>query len=116
MESLKIKSGNAMVYYCFDVANEIDIDHIESIFGKKPEKRGLISERLTPRYVQYSKPPLLVRLGKKKIGKLSFDLEAKIYDFGVVTIRFWTPINGELKDLKEISSRLIENKTLEDLS
>jgi len=116
MESLKIKSGNAMVYYCFDVANEIDIDHIESIFGKKPEKRGLIAERLTPRYVQYSKPPLLVRLGKKKIGKLSFDLEAKIYDFGVVTIRFWTPINGELKDLKEISSRLIENKTLEDLS
>ncbi len=110
---LKITKGSVTVYYCFDIANEIDIDKIETVFGKKPEKGNIVLERLTPSYVQYKNPPLLIRLGKKKIGKFNFELEAKLYEFGVVTIRLWMPISGSIKSLQQLSSKLVNNKELE---
>ncbi len=114
MESeLKITKGSVMVYYCFDVANEIDTEHIQTVFGKKPEKGEIILERLTPSYVQYTNPPLLIRLGKKKIGKFRMEAEVKLYEFGVITVRFWMPIKSSLKNLKTLSSQLINNKYLE---
>ena len=116
MDDLRIKSGNAMVYYCFDIANEIDIDKIETILGKMAEKKNIVFERITPSYVQYAKPPILVRMGKRKVGRFNFEVEAKLYDFGVVTIRFWMRIRGPLKGLKELSSKLVNNKRLEDVA
>ena len=50
--SLKIKSGNAMVYYCFDIANEIDVDNIETIFGQKPEKKRHCSRKADSKLCQ----------------------------------------------------------------
>ena len=113
---LKITKGSVMIYYCFDIANDIDIDHIETIFGKRPEKKSIVVERITPSYVQYTKPPLLVRLGQKSVGKWNFNLEAKLCDFGVVTIRLWMPVKGSIKDLKKLSSKLINNKDLEKIA
>ncbi len=110
---LKIAKGSVMVYYCFDIANEIDLDKIETVFGKKPESGEIILERLTPSYVQYKKPPILLRLGKRSIGKFKFELEAKLYRFGVVTVRLWMPIKCSIKNLYQLSSELANNSELE---
>lgn len=110
---LMITKGSVMTYYCFDIANEIKIDEIESVFGKRPVKSNIILERLTPNYVKYTKPPLLLRLGKKRLGKFNFETEVKLYEFGVITVRFWMPIKSSLKGLKALSSKLINNKDLE---
>jgi len=110
--SLTIQNGNLMVYYCFDIANEIKLDKVEKVFGKKPETSELVVERLTPEYIRHRVPPLLVRMGKVKIGKTEFIVKAKIYDFGVVTIIFVSKLRGKLNDLKKLSQKIASSKVL----
>lgn len=54
-KSLRIEHGSLLLYYCFDVGDEILLDKIEHIFGKAPTTSHLIVERLTPAYVQLLK-------------------------------------------------------------
>lgn len=111
--SLLIKNGAVMIYYCFDIANEIHLDRVETVFGKKPKESKLDFSRITPSYVQYRAPPLLVKLGEKNINNKKFVVEAKIYDFGVVSIRFWTPVSGSMDMLKKITSSFSMENWLE---
>ncbi|MGB9707711.1 MAG: hypothetical protein ACPLXC_00015 [Candidatus Pacearchaeota archaeon] len=91
---LRIEEGIVMSYFCFDVGNEIRLEEIEKVLGKKAEQILLTYERLTPEYVQYKTPPLFIRVGVEKVNGKEWGIDAKIYDFGVVTVRLWTGIEG----------------------
>jgi len=112
---MNVKQGSLMLYYCYDVAEEIRLDCVETILGKKPEISKLISERI-PSYVQYKRAPLLVRLGEQELSlggrKIKALAEAKLYDFGVVTIRFWLPYSGPLKAIASLTSEISESRSL----
>lgn len=99
---LKIEEGTIMSYWCFDVGNEIRIEEIEKVLGKKAEKVFLTYERLAPQYIQYKTPPLFLRMGKEKINNKEWDIDVKIYDFGVITIRPWTSIKGTTKEITRL--------------
>ncbi|MEM4714199.1 MAG: hypothetical protein QXQ79_01510 [Candidatus Nanoarchaeia archaeon] len=118
--AVTVKKGDLFVYYCFDVAYEIVLEKIETIFGKKPEQFAIKCERLMPEYVQYKVPPLLVRLGKRqiKIGKKKYvaNLKAKLFDFGVVSLFFQIPFSGDLKDIAVLTYQLAKNKNLDKLA
>jgi hypothetical protein len=59
---------------------------------------------------------LLIRLGKKRVviegTESSISVDAKVYDFGVITIRFAIPISGSFDRLNELSTLLTESVTL----
>lgn len=116
-ERMKIKSGNIFVYYTFDVASEILLDKLEKILGKKPIEQKLEHSRITPKYIQYAQPPLLVNFGARslQLGKRKFDFKvvAKLYDFGVITIRFEMSFTGSFDELEKVSNLLSENDELE---
>ncbi len=118
--ALAIKNGTLSLYYCFDVAHEIKLDEVKKVFGKKPETSQLVCERLTPNYVKYKTAPLLVRLGKKQIKTKGFDFEAsvkaKLYDFGVVTVIYQFPIEGQLAEIQKLTSALAENTKLANMA
>jgi hypothetical protein len=101
-EELSITTGNALLYYCFDVGNAIDLDKVSSLLGGKAERLSLSVERLSPNYIQYRKQPLLLRLGQLRITD-AYQVEgvAKIYDFGVITIRLRVPLRGPLSHLRD---------------
>jgi hypothetical protein len=115
-----IKKGYAMLYYCFDVGEEIELSKLEKILGKKTEKFLLSFKRLTPAYIQYKVPPLFVRLGKYdvKTNDMIIDMtcDAKIYDFGIVVIRFTVPITGSFANMKKLSYELSGNVVIEKLA
>jgi hypothetical protein len=115
-KTLSITKGTAMLYYCFDVGYEIRIAHLEKIRGKTARQSLLSYSRLTPPYIQYKVPPLLIRIGKRRINienkEMAVLIDAKIYEFGVITIRFTIPIEGDLEQLYELSIHLTESKTL----
>ena len=57
---MEIRSGFAMVYYCFDVGEEIDIGALERLLGSEGGQSPLASRRaLSPAYIQYKTPPFL---------------------------------------------------------
>ncbi len=118
--TIAIKKGILSLYYCFDVAYEIRLDEVKTIFGRKPETSKLVCERLIPEYVQYKIPPLLVRLGKQTITTegQTFEAEAKakLYSFGIITIVYQIPIDGPLRRLISKTSLLAENVEIAKLA
>jgi hypothetical protein len=113
---MRVTRGNLLLYYTFDVANEIHLERIERIFGKAPKESPLEAKRLGPQYVAYRQAPLHVRLGKAKVEgdrrTLHLQADAKIYDFGVVTVRFWLPLSGDLSSLAARGASVINQPSL----
>jgi len=116
IKSPKITDGIIMLYYCFDAGYEIEVRKLAKIRGKTTRKSLLTYKRLTPPYIQYEVPPLLIRLGKRRIvidGRaITASVDAKIYVFGVITIRFTLPLSGTLQGLRELGSVLTESTSL----
>jgi len=110
--SLQIKDGLLMLYYCFDIANEIKLDKVEKVFGEKPKQSELVFERLTPKYIKHRTAPLLIRMGNFSAEKMQFSVDAKLYDFGVITIRFISKLTSDLDVLKKISSKIANSEEL----
>jgi hypothetical protein len=94
--SLRIEHGSLLLYYCFDVGDEILLEKIESIFGEAPTTSHLVVERLTPAYVQYRRAPLLIEMGPVALGASYAPAvcRAKLYDFGVISINLQAPAAG----------------------
>lgn len=115
---LRIEHGSLLLYYCFDVGDEILLDKIESIFGETPTTSHLVVERLTPAYVQYRRPPLLIELGSIALSAhyAPAVCRAKLYDFGVISVIFKLPLQGDLHDLVGIATELVGNPKVYQLA
>ncbi|MEM5798386.1 MAG: hypothetical protein QXG26_03225 [Candidatus Aenigmatarchaeota archaeon] len=103
---LEIEEGILMSYWCFDISDEIFINEIEKLLGKKAETTMLVCRKLTPEYVQYKTPPLFIRLGKEKIGKSDWSIDIKIYDFGDIIIRASTEIKGSTNEITKFFNQV----------
>ena len=100
-----------MLYFCFDAADEIILHSAEKTLGNNVEKAFLSRTTILPEYIQYKSPPLLIKLGQEILpGGISALVEAKIYEFGVITIRFTSPINEEINRLIGLN-RFIQGNT-----
>jgi hypothetical protein len=119
-ETLTVERGSLLLYYCFDVGDEILLDGIEKIFGEAPIASRLVYERLTPAYVQYRKAPLLIEMGHVELatGKERYQAtcQAKLYDFGVVTIIFKAPLPNSLQSLVPVSRAVVGNPRLQQVA
>ena len=117
-EPLTIERGTLLLYHCFDVGEEILVDQISTIFGEAPTSSRLVHERLTPAYVQYRKPPLLVDLGPVTLGAGEKTWQAvcraKLYDFGAITIVLKVPLQGTLQSLASLAAALVESEAVRD--
>jgi hypothetical protein len=116
LEPPRITDGVVMLYYCFDAGYEIQVGNLAKIRGKTTHASLLTYKRLTPPYIQYEVPPLLIRLGKRRLvidGRtITASVDAKVYVFGVITIRFTLPLSGTLHELSELGSVLTESAIL----
>ncbi len=116
-------SGEAVVLHAFDVGNEVSLGKIEKIYNRQPKESQLPLQRLTPDYMKYAEPPLLVSLGsrafklKEKDGKggekereAAAKVSVKIYALGVVTVLFRFPVSGDWSEWKAFSLTLADNQ------
>ncbi len=114
---MKIEDGRIYLYYLFDIASEIRLEKLEKVFGRKPIESQFSYDRVTPKQVSYSQPPLLVKLGNKTKElsgkKFDYKLSAKIYDFGAISFRLSFTIPQTLDDLVSLSELLNENLEIE---
>ncbi|MCX7705318.1 MAG: hypothetical protein N2115_03550 [bacterium] len=114
---MRITDGYLMMYWCFDVADEINIGLLEKQLGSQAEKALLSGIRIIPEYVQYRVPPLLLKLGSQKLSNgLEVLVEMKVYEFGVVTVRFTSKIECQLEHLISLNRSVQENEELRNLA
>ena len=99
--------GSVLVLIQFDVCEEIRLDQLREIVGKRaPEQISF--KHQAPGYVQYQRPPvvepiepLVLESGEQLRG------EIKYYDYGVLSVVFELPFSGDWDTLVNLASRWV---------
>jgi hypothetical protein len=107
-----IASGSVRAFYVYDVADTIDLRLLRTVGGQGVARAPLqLRREASSEFIQYPVVPLIVRL--PDITEYDAAVRAKIYDFGVVSIRISVPFLGSWDDYAALSRRLRRDPGLE---
>ncbi|MBV8170688.1 MAG: hypothetical protein JO219_02025 [Candidatus Eremiobacteraeota bacterium] len=92
----RIASASFYASFLFDVADTIDLTKLGSIAGEDTAPAPLrFRAASTPENIQFAVPPVAANLPTIAFDGVSASARAKIYDYGVVSIRFAVPYSGD---------------------
>jgi len=110
----RIRSGQVVAFYLFDVAETIDLQRLSALVGVAATAARLAPKPVTPAYVQYDKPPISFDGGAVGIPEIDgFQARFRAYDYGVISIALTKPLACDWSDLVGVGQSLIENPELE---
>src|ERR1700680_2494122 len=102
-----IAAGTFHASFLFDVADTIDLKKLRSIAGSSAEPAPLrFPTAPSPEHIQFAVPPLAATLPSATIGANTATTRAKIYDYGVISIRFSFPYMGPWSDFIDLAVSL----------
>ncbi len=115
--NIPVLGGTLRALFLFDIAEEIDLQHLHSILGTSPSKREPSFVHITPEYVRYERPPVLDHIspcmtnaGQVLSGRVRY------FDYGVASIELQLSIAGGWQDLIGLANRWFESAELEELA
>jgi hypothetical protein len=108
-----IASATFHACFIFDVADAIDLKQLTQIGGTSAHPAPLrLRATPSPGNIQFAVPPLAANLGAVAIGAHTGTSRAKIYDFGVISIRFSFPFAGPWGRFAELATSLRQDESL----
>lgn len=100
-----IAAGSFAAYFIYDVADTIDLARLISLRGDGVERAPLQLRRAAAsEFIQFPVPPAIVRIDGPP--ERPFGLRAKMFDYGVVSIRATVPFSGAWDDFAALTRRL----------
>jgi hypothetical protein len=107
-----IEAGAVRAFFVYDVADTIDLRLLQTVGGQGVARAPLqLRREASSEFIQYPVVPLIVRL--PDIAEIGATVRAKIYDFGVVSVRISVPYAGSWDDYAALSRRLRRDAHLE---
>jgi hypothetical protein len=117
VNSVQIEDGAALVWFAYDLGQQIDLDRAQQLFTSGAEREQIRHQRRAPAYLQFHPAPL--RLDEPAlpiaVGAFATDslVECTLFDFGAVSIAYRIPIAGHrLDELLPLATSIDENPTL----
>jgi hypothetical protein len=107
-------NGHVTAFFLFDVAESIDLRHLAQLMAGATAPARFASKPAAPQYVGYAQPPLQLdpeTLGLE--GVEGWQLRAKTFDYGVISLAFSRAIDGGWPAMTALSARLSNDDTLE---
>lgn len=99
--------------FLFDVADTIDLKQLGRIAGESAEPAPLrLRTTPSPEHIQFAVPPLAANLASVTIDGHLATVRAKIYDYGVISIRFAFAYAGTWSGFTELANGLRRGDTL----
>jgi hypothetical protein len=100
--------GSAVGLFLFDVCEEIRLEELGAILGARRLGQGL--KHAAAEQLFFERPPVVEEAAFP--GEAQARVRVKYYDYGVVSVLFEFPFNGEWTDLISLSSRWISGTDL----
>lgn len=118
---LAIASGQILVYHLFTVAGTVDLDRLGRALGADAAVARFTPRRPTPEHLQFRNPPLTFSLGTRTLHPRPDQarearVSAKVFDFGVVALRWEVPCPDDWDGLVREADAYIDNPAIEVLS
>lgn len=112
--------GSIHFFYCYELAYAVEVDTLEKLLSGQ-ETEGVVSMRRSKsHYLRFESLPLIIRLGEENVelrGKIvPVPVQARVFDFGVVSLRFKLPFSGDFEELVALSAELSEGEPFLPLS
>lgn len=106
--------GKIFIYHFFTIANEIDLEKLRTTWSGQSSLIQLKSLRASSSYIQFSSPPLLMPLGTQGLyldenKQINCQVNAKIFEFGVVSLCWELPLPQNWNELKTNSLLYVDN-------
>ena len=106
--------GSVLVLILFDVCEEIRLEELRKILGAHAPGREPSFKHPAPQYVRFERPPVVepadsitLESGEAVTGKL------KYHDYGVVSVEFQLPFEGDWASWVNLSSRYVAGQEFE---
>ncbi len=115
--------GTLLVYRVFDIAEEIDLTKVETILRNVPVRTRFKLTRAPGHSLTMRNAPLRFKLGETEVRldynteeKLKFDIFITLFDYGVLSLCFQTPLDPSTnwKRLLTYSDTLMGNPKCSD--
>jgi hypothetical protein len=107
-------SGSFLILFLYNVCEEIRLGDLRSILNAPPARREPPFRYPAPQYVQFEKPPVIEPApeiflgdGTRLTGRVAW------YDFGVVSLQWELPFEGDWQHLIDLSARWMNAPELE---
>ena len=108
-----IASGTFHAYFIFDVADAIDLKQLSQIGGTSAQPAPLRPRpTLSPGSIQFAVPPLAAIMPPIAVGTNRGTSRVKIYDFGVISIRFSFSYAGPWEGFAKLAVTLRQDEAL----
>ncbi|HVA37358.1 MAG TPA: hypothetical protein VNJ51_07075 [Candidatus Dormibacteraeota bacterium] len=108
-----IRHGAIRAYFIYDVADTVDLRRLDRIAGTGVEQAPLqLRSVLSAAYIQFPTPPLAARLAPTSVLGREAATRAKIYDYGVVSLRLSLPYEGSWEGFARLAQRLRQGEEL----
>ena len=105
-------SGSAIAFILYVVAEEIRIDHLRQASGVRQAEGP--TKHPTPEYVGFQRPPVVQDVGEHRLASGErVRSRLKCYDYGVVSILFETPFEGDWPRWIGLASRWMASSEFE---
>jgi hypothetical protein len=108
-----IAKGAFRAFFLYDVADSIDLRRLRTVRGEGVARAPLqLRREASSEFIQYPVVPLIVRL--PDLEDYGAAVRAKIFDYGVISIRISVPFTGSWAEFAELSRRLRRDARFED--
>jgi hypothetical protein len=112
MDLPAIERGAFRALFVYDVADTIDLERLRTVRGEGVSRAPLqLRREASSEFIQYPIAPLIVRLPDLENPRAT--MRAKIFDFGVVSLRITVPFSGSWETFAELTRRLRSDSALE---
>jgi hypothetical protein len=110
-----LRSAAFRAFFVYDVADTIDLARLRTVRGQGVARAPLqLRREASSDFIQFPVPPLIVRL--PDLEDYGATVRAKIFDFGVVSIRISVAFSGSWESYAELTRRLRRDERLEALA
>jgi hypothetical protein len=107
-----IEKGAFRAFFVFDVADTIDLRRLQTVGGEGVARAPLqLRREASSEFIQYPIVPLIVRL--PDYAEFGARVRAKIFDYGVVSVRISVPNSGPWDEYAAQARRLRRDPKLE---
>jgi len=104
--------GSLRAMLLHDVCEEIRLEELRAMLGARRAEPSF--KHATPEYVRFEKPPVIGRADSIALASgETLRTEVKYYDYGVVSVAFELPFEGEWESLVALAARFVPSAELE---
>jgi hypothetical protein len=104
--------GYVIAMLLHDVCEEIRLEELRTMLGARRAEPSF--KHATPEYVRFEKPPVIETIAPAVLSSgEELRTQIKYYDYGVVSVVFELPFNGDWESLVATAARFVPSSELE---